>query len=149
MKTLVHFDQMRPEIWCISSHYGFHGLLGNANRRKMTDALAIILQKINWETKRKTFWGPYFHLFEGIWTIIWGWQICLMWKQARFVWSENGPKWQIGDRITFEAFSCASYLFFYNRLQWITFFGSRGMSIRIKFKGFVHVKSLLARGKTI
>ena len=54
MDTVVHFDQMRPENRRISSHYGFHGLLGNANRRKMAVALALILKRINLETKKQT-----------------------------------------------------------------------------------------------
>ena len=44
---LVHFDQMHQENGCISSHYEFHGLLCNANRRKMTFAIALIVQKMN------------------------------------------------------------------------------------------------------
>ena len=45
--TVVHFDEMRPESGCISSHFGFHCWLGNAKQREMAVALALILQKIN------------------------------------------------------------------------------------------------------
>ena len=55
MNTLVYFDQICPENGQICSHYGFHGLLGNANRWKMAVALALILQKIIWEIKNKYF----------------------------------------------------------------------------------------------
>ena len=55
MNTLVHFDKMHLENGCISSHYGFHGLLGNANRRKKAVAPALNLEKINGETNNKHF----------------------------------------------------------------------------------------------
>ena len=42
-------------LGAFGSHYGFHRLLGNANRRKMTVALALILQKMNREIENKDF----------------------------------------------------------------------------------------------
>ena len=42
MNTMVHFDQICPENGQICSHYGFHGLLSNTNRRKVAVALALI-----------------------------------------------------------------------------------------------------------
>ena len=37
------------------SHYGFNSWLGNGKRRKMAVALALILAKIDRETKNKHF----------------------------------------------------------------------------------------------
>ena len=60
MNTLVHFDQMRSESWCISSHCGFHGLLGKANRRKMAVGLELIQLWINQEAENKHFEGGFY-----------------------------------------------------------------------------------------
>ena len=55
MNTLVHFDEMRQNLGAFGSHYGFHSWLGNAKLRKMTVALALILQKMNGEIENKHF----------------------------------------------------------------------------------------------
>ena len=52
------FRSHAPRSRCISSHYGFHGLLSNPNQRKVAVALALILQKINREIKNKHFKDP-------------------------------------------------------------------------------------------
>ena len=55
MNTLVHFDQICPKMGKFGSHYGFNCWLGNAKRRKMAVALALILQKMNGEIEIKHF----------------------------------------------------------------------------------------------
>ena len=40
-------DDIAQKNGCISSHYEFHGLQSNANRRKMAVPLALIQEKIS------------------------------------------------------------------------------------------------------
>ena len=50
-------------LGAFGSHYGFHRWLGNAKRRKMAVALALILQKMEGEIENK-------HFEDLIWTVI-------------------------------------------------------------------------------
>ena len=89
MNTLVHLDQMPQTLAALPAIMVCQATLTD---RKWALALPLILQKINWETTNKHFEDLISTFFEGIWTIIWGWQVCLMRKEARLVWSESGPE---------------------------------------------------------